>query len=419
MTSVKRRRVAVTGMGMVSPVGLDVDSSWAALLEGRSGGGPITLFDPDGFSTRIACEVKGFDPFAHLSRRDTRRYDRFAQLGVVAARQAMAAGGLDGPPPGVAPAAFGAILGSGVGGIATLEENCRNLHAKGPRRVSPFFVPMFIPDIVSGLVSIEFGLRGPNYATVSACASGAHAIGDAARYIERGDAELMLAGGCEAAVTPVSVAGFASMKATSTRNDDPERASRPFDAGRDGFVIGEGAGVLLLEEMERARARGVEILGEIAGYGPSGDAHHITAPPPEAEGAQAAMRMALADAGARVEDVDYVNAHGTSTPLNDAAETRAIKGVLGEHARRVVVGSTKSMTGHLLGAAGAIETVISTLACRTGRIPGTINFSEPDPACDLDYAHGGSVERPVALALNNSFGFGGHNACLAIRRYDG
>ncbi len=417
MARPERRRVAITGMGMVSPVGSDVPSSWEALLEGKSGGGEITLFDPEGFATRIACEVKNFDPTLHLGRRDARRYDRFAQLGVVAAREAMSSGGLSGPPPGVSPAAFGVILGSGVGGISTLEANCKALHSKGPRRVSPFFVPMFIPDIVSGLVSIEYGLEGPNYATVSACASGAHAIGDAARFIERGDAEMMLAGGCEAAVTPISVAGFASMKAMSTRNDDPVHASRPFDAGRDGFVIGEGAGVLLLEEMERARRRGVEILGEIAGYGTSGDAHHITAPPREARGAQIAMRVALDDAGARVEEVGYINAHGTSTPLNDAAETTAIKGVLGSHAYDVVVGSTKSMTGHLLGAAGAIESVVCTMVCRSGRIPGTINFSEADPECDLDYAHGGTLERPVSLALNNSFGFGGHNASLAIRRY--
>jgi 3-oxoacyl-[acyl-carrier-protein] synthase II len=277
---------------------------------------------------------------------------------------------------------------------------------------------MFIPDIIAGLVSIRYGLRGPNYATVSACASGAHAIGDAARYIRRGEAKVMLAGGSEAAVTPICIAGFSAMKAMSRRNDDPATASRPFDAGRDGFVIGEGAGCLVLEELEHARARGAGILGELAGYGATGDAHHITAPPPEAEGAQEAMAAAIADAGLEPGDIDYINAHGTSTPANDASETAAIKAVMGPRAYDIVVGSTKSMTGHLLGAAGAIETVMSVMACRTGRIPPTINSFEKDDACDLDYAHGGMVERPVRAALCNSFGFGGHNACLVVRKYE-
>jgi len=277
---------------------------------------------------------------------------------------------------------------------------------------------MFIPDIAAGVVSIRYGLRGPNYATVSACASGAHAIGEAARHVERGEADIMLAGGAEAAVTPITIAGFSAMKAMSRRNDDPEGASRPFDAGRDGFVIGEGAGILVLEEMEHARARGAEILVELAGYGATGDAHHITAPPPEAQGAQEAMQAALTDAGIDPEEIDYVNAHGTSTPANDPAETAAIKAVLGRRAYDVVVGSTKSMTGHLLGAAGAIEMVMCVMACRTGRIPPTINFAERDEACDLEYAHGGMIERPVSAALNNSFGFGGHNACLVVRRYE-
>lgn len=413
-----RRRVAITGIGMVTPVGLDVASSWEALLAGTSGGGPITRFDADGYATRIACEIKDFDPLAHLTRKEARRYDRFLQLGVAAADEAMRSAGLAGPPAGCPPTAFGALIGSGVGGIATLEANCRILDHRGPRRVSPFFIPMFIPDIAAGVVSIRYGLRGPNYATVSACASGAHAIGQAARHIARGEARLMLAGGTEAAVTPITIAGFAAMKAMSRRNDNPTGASRPFDAGRDGFVIGEGAGILVLEEMEHARSRGAEILGELAGYGATGDAHHITAPPPEAEGAQEAMRAALDDAGIGPGEIDYVNAHGTSTPANDPAETAAIKAVLGPRAYDVVVGSTKSMTGHLLGAAGAIETVMSVMACRTGKIPPTINFSDRDDACDLEYAHGGMVERPVAAALNNSFGFGGHNACLVVRRYE-
>ena len=413
------RRVAITGIGMVTPVGLDAESSWEALLAGTPGGGPITAFDAEGYATRIACEIEGFDPLNHLSRKEARRYDRFAQLGVAAAGEAMASAGLDGPPPGCAPTDFGVILGSGVGGIVTLEANCNILKDRGPGRVSPFFIPMFIPDIVAGLVSIRYGLRGPNYATVSACASGAHAIGDAARYIRQGDAEIMLAGGSEAAVTPICIAGFSAMKAMSRRNDDPAGASRPFDAGRDGFVIGEGAGVLVLEEMEHAWARGAEILGELAGFGATGDAHHITAPPPEAEGAQEAMHAAIVDAGLEPGDIDYVNAHGTSTPANDPSETAAIKAVLGPRAYDVVVGSTKSMTGHLLGAAGAVETVMCVQACRDDRVPPTINFAEKDDACDLDYAHGGMVELPVRAALCNSFGFGGHNACLVVRKYEG
>ena len=413
-----KHRVAVTGLGMVTPVGLDVQSSWEALLAGTPGGGPITQFDSEGFATRIACEVKGFVPADYMAPKEIRRFDRFSHLAVAAAEQAMQSGGLSGPPSGCAPVDFGVIMASGVGGIATLEANVHTLVAKGPRRVSPFFIPMFIPDIAAGLVSIRYGLQGPNYATVSACASGSHAIGDAVRYIERGEAKLMLAGGAEAAVTPITIAGFAAMKAMSRRNDDPEGASRPFDASRDGFVIGEGAGCILLEEMEHARDRGAEILGEVCGYGATGDAFHITAQPPNAMGAQHAMLRALSDAGLDATDVDYINAHGTSTPQNDTTETAAIKAVLGRHAYNVVVGSTKSMTGHLLGAAGAIEAVMCVMACRTGRIPPTINFRERDETCDLEYAHGGMIERPVSVALSNSFGFGGHNACLAIRRYE-
>ena len=414
-----RRRVVVTGLGMVSPLGLDIESSWKALLDGVPGGGPITLFDAhEGFATRIACEVKDFDPLQHMDRKEARRYDRFAQLALAAADQAMAAAGLDGPPPGCDPSAFGAVFGSGIGGIDTFEKNCEALLAKGPGRVSPFFVPMYIPDIAPGLVSIRYGLKGPNYATVSACASSAHAIGAAARYIERGDADLMLAGGSEASVTPLTIGGFAAMKAMSTRNDDPEGASRPFDANRDGFVIGEGAGCLVLEGLDHAQDRGAAILGEIAGYGLSGDAHHITAPPEDGHGAQLAMRMAMKDAGIGPADVGYVNAHGTSTPLNDVTETVAVKAVFGPRAYDVVVGSTKSMTGHLLGAAGAVETAFCLMTCRTGKIPPTINFSARDDACDLEYAHGGLIERPVSYALSNSFGFGGHNVCLVVRKYE-
>ncbi|MFQ5536569.1 MAG: beta-ketoacyl-ACP synthase II [Gemmatimonadota bacterium] len=413
-----RRRVVVTGVGVVSPVGPDSRTTWKNLLAGKSGAGAITAFEAgEEFATRIACEVKDFDPALYMDRKDARRYDRVSQFAFGAAVQAMDSAGLEGVPDGVAPQRFGVVFGSGIGGINTFEEQHKKLLSQGPKRVSPFFIPMFIPDISAGLLSMRWNLQGPNYATVSACASSAHAIGEAMRHIQNGVADLMLAGGAEATITPMCIAGFAAMKAMSTRNDDPEHASRPFDLHRDGFVIGEGAGALVLEELEHARARGATILGEIAGYGLSGDAYHITAPPPDGYGAQHAMRMALSDAGAEPADVDYINAHGTST-MADAIETHAIKEVLGARAYDIVVGSTKSMTGHLLGAAGALEAFVTLNVCREGRIPPTINFEEADPACDLDYAHEGMVERPVKLALTNSFGFGGHNVCLALRRWE-
>ena len=412
------RRVVVTGAGLVSPVGNDVESSWASMLAGRSGGGPVTLFDAtDDFTSRIACEVKGFDPLEYLERREAKRHDRVSQFSVAASAQALTSAGLDGPPEGVEPTRFGVIFGSGIGGISTFEEQHRKLIEQGPKRVSPFFIPMFIPDISAGYISMRWNLQGPNYATVSACASSAHAIGDAMRHIQHGDADMMIAGGGEATITPMTYAGFCSMKALSTRNEDPAGASRPFSAERDGFVMGEGAGALVLEALECAEARGAEILAELVGYGLSADAYHITAPPPDGYGAQHAMQMALEKAGATPDDVDYVNAHGTST-MADAIETAAIKAVLGERAYEIVVGSTKSMTGHLLGATGALETIVSILVCRTGKIPPTINFQAPDPECDLEYAHGGVIERPIRLALSNSFGFGGHNVCLAIRAWD-
>ena len=413
------RRVVVTGVGMITPVGHDAPSSWAALLAGENGGGPITLFEPDDrFATRIACEVKGFNPAEHLNKREVRRYDRFAQFALVAAAEAMAGAGLEGCPPGVAAERFGVIIGSGIGGVDTYETQVRRLVKFGPRRVSPFFVPMFIPNIGSGLVSIRYGAQGPNHSTVSACSSGAHAIGDAFRVIQRGDADVMLTGGAEAAIVPISIAGFSSMKAMSRRNDTPQTASRPFDATRDGFVIGEGAGCLVLESLETARAREAPILGEIVGCGATADAYHITAPVPGGAGAQNAMRLALEDGGVSPDEVGYINAHGTSTPYNDEIETAAIKAVLGEDlARATIVGGTKSMTGHTLGAAGAIESVISVMVLMDGRIPPTTNYQHPDPECDLDYATGGMVERPVDVALSNSFGFGGHNVCLAFRRW--
>jgi 3-oxoacyl-[acyl-carrier-protein] synthase II len=412
------RRVVITGTGLLTPVGLDVQSSWAALLGGRSGAGPITQFDTTDHKVRFAAEVKGFDPDQYIDRKEAKRTDRFAQFAIAASVQAMRQAGLDEVPAGIDAERFGVIIGSGIGGIWTFEEQHRKLIERGPSRISPFFVPMFISDIAAGLVSIRWGLKGPNYCTVSACASSAHAVGNAFRAIKHGEADLMVAGGTEATVSPQTIAGFAAMTALSERNDSPETASRPFDATRDGFVLGEGAGVMVLEELEHARARGATILGEIVGYGQTADAYHITAPAEGGEGAVRAINLALKEAGATPADVDYVNAHGTSTPANDKNETAAIKTALGEDAYRVVVGSTKSMTGHTLGAAGGIEAVISALVCREGKIPPTINFHERDPECDLDYATGGMVERPVRLALSNSFGFGGHNVCLAVKRYE-
>ncbi|HEV7591483.1 MAG TPA: beta-ketoacyl-ACP synthase II [Longimicrobium sp.] len=412
------RRVVITGTGLLTPVGLDVQSSWAALLDGRSGAGPITQFDTTDFKVRFACEVKGFDPEQYIDRKEARRTDRFAQLAIAASVQAMRQAGLDELPAAIDAERFGVIIGSGIGGIWTFEEQHRKLIERGPSRISPFFVPMFISDIAAGLVSIRWGLKGPNYCTVSACASSAHAVGNAYRAIKYGEADLMVAGGTEATVSPQTIAGFAAMTALSERNDSPETASRPFDATRDGFVLGEGAGVMVLEELEHARARGAEIVAEVVGYGQTADAYHITAPAEGGEGAVRAIKLALKEAGATPADVDYVNAHGTSTPANDKNESAAIRTALGEDAYRVIVGSTKSMTGHTLGAAGGIEAVISAMVCRDGKIPPTINFHERDPDCDLDYATGGMVERPVRLAISNSFGFGGHNVCLAVKRFE-
>jgi 3-oxoacyl-[acyl-carrier-protein] synthase II len=412
------RRVAITGTGLLTAVGKDVQSSWASLLAGRSGAATIESFETSGLPVRFGCEVRDFEPGDYIDRKEVKRTDRFAQLAIAGAVQAMEEAGLAAEREGIDAERFGVIIGSGIGGIATFEEQHGRFMEKGAGRVSPFFVPMFISDIASGLISIRYGARGPNYATVSACASGAHAIGAALRSIQVGEADVMIAGGTEASVTPMTLAGFASMKALSERNDTPETASRPFDATRDGFVLGEGAGVLVLEELEHARRRGATILAELAGFGQTADAYHITAPATGGEGAVRAMRMALRSAGAGTEDVAYINAHGTSTPANDVNETAAIKTLFGERAYEVVVGSTKSMTGHTLGAAGGVEAVITALVCRNGVIPPTINYEVPDPECDLDYATSGPVERPVTLALSNSFGFGGHNVSLAVRRWE-
>ena len=413
-----RRRVVVTGMGMVTPVGNDLQSTWEALKAGRSGGGPITQFDTTDFDVRFAAEVRNFEVDNYLDRKEAKRMDRFAQLAMAASQEAVTQAGLADRPANVDFDRVGVVIGSGIGGIATFEEQTRVMLERGPKRISPFFVPMFIPDIAAGHVSMRYGMRGPNYCTVSACASSAHALGDALRIIQRGEADVMVTGGAEATVTPLTIAGFANMKALSSRNDSPETASRPFDATRDGFVLGEGSGIVVLEELEHARARGAEIFGELTGFGQSADAHHLTAPAPEGAGAQLAIRAALKDAGLETTDIDYINAHGTSTPMNDLNETLAVKAVFGDHAYNLVMGSTKSMTGHLLGAAGGVEAVICTLVCREGVIPPTINFSTPDPACDLNYAHNGLIEREVRVAATNSFGFGGHNVCLTVQRWD-
>ncbi len=414
-----RPRVVVTGLGLVTPVGLDVEETWSALLAGASGAGPISQFDASGHPVRFACEVKDFDPERYMDRKEARRSDRFLQFAMATAVQAAEQANLEEIMRSTSPERVGVIVGSGIGGLSTLEDQHSKLRDRGPGRVSPFFVPMFIGDMAAGMISMRYGAQGPNYATVSACASGAHAVGSAVRAIRVGEADVMITGGTEATVTPLCMAGFASMKALSERNDTPETASRPFDATRDGFVLGEGAGMMVIESLEHAQARGARIIAELAGFGQSADAYHMTAPSPGGEGAQIAIRAAMRDAQMSVEDVDYVNAHGTSTPANDSTETAALRTVFGEQANELIVSSTKSMTGHTLGAAGGIEAAICALVCERGQIPPTINYETPDPECDLDYAVEGVVQREVKAALSNSFGFGGHNVSLAVRRWDG
>jgi 3-oxoacyl-[acyl-carrier-protein] synthase II len=409
------RRVVVTGLGLVTPVGNDVESTWSALLAGTPGAAPIKKFDPSRLSVRFACEVKGFDPLLYMDRKEARRYDLFAQFALGAAHQAVTQAGLDREVP--SPDRTGVVIGSGIGGMQTYEENCKAYLTKGPDRVSPFFVPMFIPDIAAGLVSIRFGLKGPNFATVSACASSAHAIGESFNLIRNGMADAMVTGGAEASITGLTVAAFANMKALSSRNDSPETASRPFDKDRDGFVLADGGAIVVLESLEHAEARGARILGEVLGYGASGDAFHITSPAEHGEGAQRAMRACLQDGRIETSRVGYINAHGTSTEQGDVAETEAVKTVFGEQARKLVFGSTKSMTGHLLGAAGALEFGVSLLAATCGTIPPTINQFTPDPDCDLDCAPNRKVDRPVDVAVSNSFGFGGHNVSLAVSAF--
>ena len=408
------RRVVVTGLGAVTPIGNDVPSYWEGLSTGRNGVAGITLFDPARHACRFAAEVKDFDPSGWLEPKEAKRWDRFCQFGVVAAKQAVAHAGLSIDASNQH--RVGVAIGSGVGGLLMMETQAHVLKDRGPDRVSPFCVPMMIPNMATGLAAIALGAKGPSTAVATACAAGSNAIGDAFRIIQLGQADVMVAGGAESAITPLGVAGFASAKALSVRNDDPATASRPFDAERNGFVIGEGAGILVLESLEHARARGARILAEVVGYGMTCDAHHITSPSPGGVGGAEAMRLALQDARLEPEAVDYVNAHGTSTQANDSNETAAIKSALGDHAYRIPVSSTKSMTGHLLGGSGGIEAVAAILAMEHGLVPPTINYSNPDPACDLDVVPNQARDSTLNVVLSNSFGFGGHNVCLAFRR---
>ena len=412
-----RRRVVVTGLGLVTPLGIGVEANWERLVAGRSGIGPITRFDASTLPARVAGEVRDFEPERFLERKDLKKMDIFIQYAVAAADLAVEDAGL--PRPLAAPARTGVIVGVGIGGIASVEEAYLGLATQGVRRISPFLIPRIIPNMASGQIAMRFGARGPNYATTSACASGAHAIGEALVLIRDGRQDVMLAGGAEAPICLLGVGGFSSMRALATNfNDEPERASRPFDARRDGFVIAEGAGVLVLEELEHARRRGARIYAELAGYGATCDAYHMTQPAPEGAGAAECMRACLDDAGLAPEAVGYINAHGTGTPFNDEAETLAVKRVFGAHAMRLAVSSTKSMTGHLLGAAGTVEAAYTVLALARGVLPPTINLEEPDAACDLDYVPRTARRAAVGAALSNSFGFGGTNAVLAFRRAD-
>ncbi|WPD19944.1 beta-ketoacyl-ACP synthase II [Thermaerobacter composti] len=411
-----RHRVVITGVGAVTPLGVGVDALWEGILAGRSGIRRISRFDPSPFPSQIAGEVPGFDPTAFIDRKEARRMDRFTQFAMATVAMALQDAGLD--PASLDGDRLGVVMGTGIGGIETFVEQAAVMAERGPDRVSPFFIPMMIANMAAGQVAIRYRARGPNTTVVTACAASAHAIGEAFRILQRGQADVMITGGSEAAIVPLGLAGFCAMKALSTRNDRPEAASRPFDRGRDGFVMAEGAGALILETLEHARRRGARIYAEIIGYGSTADAHHITQPAPGGEGGARAMEAALADAGIDPTDVDYINAHGTSTPQGDVAETLAIKRVFGDHAYRLAVSSTKSMTGHLLGAAGAVEAILTVLALRDGVLPPTINLDDPDPECDLDYVPHRARPRAIRVALSNSFGFGGQNACLAFRRYD-
>ena len=409
------RRVVVTGVGLLCPVGNGTEQAWQALKEGRGGIGPITQFDAAQFACRIAGEVRDFDPTRFIEKKEVRRMARFMHFAVAASEYALAGAGLKVTPD--IGERVGVYIGSGIGGFEVIEREHRNLLEKGPGRSSPFFIPATIINLAAGHVSMRTGAKGPNSATATACTTSTHAVGDSFKIIQRGDAEVMICGGAEAAITPMGIGGFAAMRALSTRNDDPARASRPWDAQRDGFVVGEGSGILILEELEFARQRGAPILAEIAGYGMSADAFHITAPSDDGDGAMRVMRSALKDAGVAPEEVDYINAHGTSTDVGDRIETVAIKRCFGEHARQVAVSSTKSMTGHLLGGAGGLEAGITVLAIRDQIAPPTINYEFPDPECDLDYVPNQARPMAIRCALSNSFGFGGTNGCLLFKKY--
>ncbi len=410
-----RRRVVITGVGAVTPIGNTADAFWAALVEGTSGIGPITRFDATGFATRIAGEIKGFEPLKYIDKKDDRKLDPFLKYAIACAVMAVEDADLD--LERIDRTRFGVLVGSGIGGITTLLDTHDVLNTKGPDRVSPFFIPMLIINMASGLISMRFGAKGPNSSVVTACATGNHAIGDAMKIIQRGDADIMIAGGAEAIIIPLTIAGFCQMKAMSTRNDEPTKASRPFDADRDGFVCGEGGGLVIVESLEHAIRRDARIYAELIGYGMTGDAHHMTAPDPEGDGAARAMAAALRDAGIPASAVDYINAHGTSTPYNDKFETLAIKRVFGAHASKLAVSSTKSMTGHLLGAAGGVEAIATVFTIHHGVLPPTINYETPDPDCDLDYVPNRARKSDVEVALSNAFGFGGTNATLTFRKY--
>lgn len=412
-----KRRVVITGVGLVTPLGIGVEASWKAALEGKVGVGHITHFDASSLPVRIAAEVKGFDPANYVEIKEIKKMDRFIHFAIAAATMAIEDSGLTINQDNAE--RVGVIIGAGMGGLSAIEYYHKVYLEKGYKRISPFFIPMLIINLASGNVSIKFGAKGPNSAAVTACAAGSHSIGDAFKIIQRGDADVMIAGGTESVITPLGIGGFAAMKALSTRNDEPEKASRPFDADRDGFVMGEGAGVVILESLENAIARGARIYAEIIGYGMSSDAYHITMPAPEGEGAARCMRAALRDANIEPELVNYINAHGTSTKYGDELETSAIKAVFGEHAYKLCVSSTKSMTGHLLGASGGVEAVFSILSIYNNIVPPTMNLENPDPECDLDYVPNKARQMDVEYAMSNSFGFGGTNACLLFKKYRG
>jgi 3-oxoacyl-[acyl-carrier-protein] synthase II len=413
----RQRRVVVTGVGAVTPIGNDSRSYWESLREGRNGVDRITRFNTEDYEIKIAAEVKGFDVTQFIDPKEARRMDPFTHYGMVAGEEAVRDSGLI--PENEDTSRIGVVISSGIGGMIVYQDEQRKLFEKGPRRVSPFFIPMMIPDITPGHLSIKYGFMGPNYSTVSACASGAHGIGVAFMHVERGDADVMIAGGTESVVTELAIAGFGNMRALSSRNDDPAHASRPFDAERDGFIVGEGAGIVVLEELSHALKRGAKIYAELAGYGFSGDAHHITAPHPEGKGAIQAMEMALQDAEVSYKDIDYINAHGTSTPHNDRIETLAIKHVFKDRAKKIWISSNKSMIGHLLGASGAVEIIGALYTIKEGVVPPTINYEVPDPDCDLDYVPNTAREMEVNVAISNSFGFGGHNVCLCLKKFQG